>query len=282
MSCLMVNTTRLSRLIAIAFIPLIVTFVLKTGSRASLVTALALAAMLFFMAPRKTKMILAVALPVSAVLLSFIIPRETLMRLTLIVADTSSAQVSPGELQNALGSQEARTELQKRAIELALRNPLFGVGALEFEDGVEAMVRAATGRKSGWQGAHNSYLEVAAENGIPAMLLFAATLFYCLKCNYQTYKTCREDPRLASSVAQSMALVLMTIAFSVCVGFSNNAYDPRAGVLVGLSAANFLAIQERKKALAAAAPVKAAAPVLRPELRMNRRPLPSLNQPRFL
>jgi hypothetical protein len=105
------------------------------------------------------------------------------------------------------------------------------------------MVENLIGTKSGWQGAHNTYLEVAAENGIPAMLLYAWSLLLCLKLNYQAYRMCRGSPERSDTAMQSLALVLMTLAFVICTFFSNNAYDPKVCVLVGLSAANFLTVK---------------------------------------
>jgi O-antigen ligase len=253
--CLLLNSSKISRVIAWLTVPMIIVYVLKTGSRASLVTIFAVIATAFILSRRSIKLLILVALPICAALVVAVVPSYTLQRLTLIVANTDDVAVE-GQLKHAVDSQEARTALQMQAIRLALHHPLFGVGANQFANAVDDMVREETGEKSGWQGAHNTYLEVAAENGIPAMILYMWTLFLCARVNLQTYRRCQRDPLLAHAAAQSMAMVLMTVAFVVCVAFSNNAYDPRVGILVGLSAANYLAVKsELERRAPAAKPV---------------------------
>lgn len=258
MSCLILNKSKLARAMAVGVCGVVLYFILKTASRASLITLLAMVLVLFIFATRRMKILLIVAIPVAAGLLVALTPSFALKRLSLITPNHTAAG-NDAQLRNAIDSEEARSELQQRAIKLALHNPLFGVGPLEFVNGVEMMVREATGKKSGWQGAHNTYLQVAAEAGIPAMILYLLSLYYCAKLSIQTFLTCRRNPPVSEAATQSLVLILMTIAFAVCVGFSNNAYDPRLDMLVSLSAANFLAVRDELKRLNAGLPPAAAA-----------------------
>lgn len=248
MTCLLVLKSRALRVLALLALPVLVYEVLQTGSRACLVTLAALTAILFVLVSSRTKIVMAVLIPVAAGVILTALPSLTVGRLLLIV-DPALAQSGDVQLRNAMDSQAARTELQERAVQLAVRHPLFGVGALMFEDAVEEMVRSQTGEKSGWQGAHNTYLEIAAENGIPAMLLYILCLLICLRLNYRAYKMCRRSPELRGVATQSLALILFTIAWLVCTAFSNNAYAPALCVFVGLSAANSLALERERKAL---------------------------------
>jgi O-antigen ligase len=113
---------------------------------------------------------------------------------------------------------------------------------------VAQMVMQETGKKSGWQGAHNSYLQISAENGIPAFLCYLASLLACCSMNFRIFMRCRREAALAGYMPQSLALILMTIAFAVGIVFSNNAYSPALCVLVGMSSANYLAIQRERSA----------------------------------
>lgn len=63
------------------------------------------------------------------------------------------------------GSFDARKQLLEKSIVLALRHPLVGVGP-----GCFVLV------DKGWVVAHNSYTELAAEAGVPALLLFLLAL----------------------------------------------------------------------------------------------------------
>ncbi|MGP8243494.1 MAG: O-antigen ligase family protein [Bryobacteraceae bacterium] len=222
--------------------PVCLYYILKTGSRANFVTLVVMGLVAFALSSRGVRALMLLVTPLLLLLVVPFIPHETLHRLTLIVSDPASARVERG-LKSAVDSQAARTELQERAIELTLQHPVLGVGALMFEDAVEQMVRATLGVKSGWQGAHNTYLEISAENGIPALIFYAWSLGLCFVLNYRAYKVCKRDPSMAESLPQSLCLILTTVAFTVGVLFSNNAYDPHVDVLVAMTAANFLAIR---------------------------------------
>jgi O-antigen ligase len=63
------------------------------------------------------------------------------------------------------GSLEKRSELLKESLRLAAQHPLFGIGPGNFPQFTE-----------GWQVAHNTYTEFAAEGGIPALCLFLLAL----------------------------------------------------------------------------------------------------------
>lgn len=68
------------------------------------------------------------------------------------------------------GSREARIALLKKSILVAITHPLFGVGPGCFH-----IVDSA------WAVAHNGYTEIAAEGGIPALVLFLMAVFAALK-----------------------------------------------------------------------------------------------------
>jgi O-antigen ligase len=63
------------------------------------------------------------------------------------------------------GSLEARSELLKESLRLMLHHPIFGIGPGQFP--------AVTQE---WRVAHNTYTELGAEAGIPALALFIALL----------------------------------------------------------------------------------------------------------
>ena len=76
-----------------------------------------------------------------------------------------------GQGQSGAGSIRARKELLKLSVVTALTHPLVGVGPGCFQLMTEA----------GWHVAHNAYTELAAEAGIPALILFLAALAAAFK-----------------------------------------------------------------------------------------------------
>lgn len=73
-----------------------------------------------------------------------------------------------GNMQDAgdHGSWEARRELLVSSIEEAIHHPVFGIGAGNF--GAATLT---------WRVTHNSYTELAAEGGFPALFLYLAILY---------------------------------------------------------------------------------------------------------
>lgn len=64
------------------------------------------------------------------------------------------------------GSKEARTELLETSVHLMMQHPLFGIGPGNFP----------TFSGGGWKVAHNTYAQMGAEVGIPALILFLLVL----------------------------------------------------------------------------------------------------------
>jgi O-antigen ligase len=75
------------------------------------------------------------------------------------------------------GSLEQRTALLKESISLMLHHPIFGVGPGNFPAITEE-----------WRVAHNTYTELGAEGGIPALGLFLALLFVSMGRIKRVYK----------------------------------------------------------------------------------------------
>ncbi len=92
-------------------------------------------------------------------LLLVAMPGHYLARLASIVTGNEADSLDRG-------SREARKELLINSIKTAIHNPVFGIGAGNFE------VTAGS-----WHVAHNSYTELAAEGGFPALILFLLMLY---------------------------------------------------------------------------------------------------------
>jgi len=183
--------------------------------------------------------------PILVIMLSMLVPAGAWTRLSTIVAnpETEYAKTTDENLRHALESQMARQSLQKRAIRLALEHPLFGVGPLMFADEADVLVRQETGRKSGWQGTHNVYLQVASEAGIPALILYLANIVLCVTTSYRSVKLCRGIPEYRSAHAQSLGLLLVVVGYAINIAFCNVLFESHLSMLVGLTAANMMAIK---------------------------------------
>jgi len=91
----------------------------------------------------------------------------------IMVSSTYRARVESIVLGNIEGShdknsREARLELLKKSIVLSAQHPIFGVGPGNF--------KVMDTEDTGWGVAHNTYTELSAEAGIPALVLFLLAL----------------------------------------------------------------------------------------------------------
>jgi O-antigen ligase len=80
---------------------------------------------------------------------------------------------------DAAVSREARLQLLKRAIEVTLKNPIFGVGWGGFPQ-----------LSGSWRVEHNTFLELSTEAGLPALALFLLLVYF-------TFLNLRNAERLA-------------------------------------------------------------------------------------
>jgi O-antigen ligase len=105
------------------------------------------------------------------VVLAIAMPSHYRARLTSIVTGNEVDSMDNG-------SAAARKALLMESIKTAIHNPIFGVGAGNFE------VTAGS-----WHVAHNSYTETAAEGGIPALIFFGLMLYRTLRNIKMTRRT---------------------------------------------------------------------------------------------
>ena len=230
------------RVLSVLTLPVLIYYVLKTGSRANLITMAIILVTSMILLPGAKK-----ALPILAILGFFcaipFIQQSTLNRLSsffhaTVRSETFQATDATELAESAVASTNGRMQLQWRAIQLTMRHPLLGVGPSNFEDGVEAMVQKEEGQRSGWQVAHNTYLQVAADTGVPGAILFTWMVWMCLKTNYQSYRRSEGEAALISFV-----ILLASMVYAIGILFCSVAYDFYLPVLMGLTAANLLALR---------------------------------------
>jgi hypothetical protein len=230
------------RLFALALIVPSIVFILRTGSRGNFVAVVALMIAAFFLGGRTLKLIMITGTPIVIGASLLLIPTPTLKRLTLfmssdseVAASLESGAVDAEGLGSSISSQQARIELIRRSVRLTLQNPIFGVGPFHFEYGMDELVRSETGRKSNWQGSHNTYL--------PGAAMYIAILIINLRTSFRTY---RQALKIGENqiAGQALGLLLSLFAWSVSTFFSHLLWSEIVPILVGLVGANYLACVE--------------------------------------
>jgi O-antigen ligase len=133
----------------------------------------------------------------------------------------------------------------------AVRNPIFGLGPEGF--------RVAEGKsKPGlYAPAHNSYVAVACETGLPGFLLFMGGVVTSFITFVRIQRKSQHVSRANALTQAAFCMQLMMVMFCIAVGFLNFAYAEHFPLMVGISIAmafavrkwNALNLQKRKKAV---------------------------------
>ncbi len=215
-------------------------YAFQTGSRGSVIAAMAMFGLIFWVSRGKWK-IAALGLAVLAALFSASIagaPSGTLHRLSLLVNDPTSSETT-ADL-SSIASQEQRQELFKTSLRYTLMHPLFGVGPDQFPTAVEQEADRS-GQHAAWLGTHNTYTQVSSECGIPALLLYAAVIVLCLRSNFRLYCRTRGRPGLQELTALSRCLLAGICVYAVSAFFFHMAYSVHLPMLAGFTVALQLA-----------------------------------------
>jgi O-antigen ligase len=128
-----------------------------------------------------------------------------------------------------------RIEIWKRGLTLVAKYPLLGVGPNQFTvaEGT-THVDEQTGNTGKWSTAHNSYLQVACEFGIPGFILYMMTLIAAIR---SLIALRRDLPENSELLWLCNGLEISFYSFMVGGFFLSQAYASTLFLLIGLSAA---------------------------------------------
>ena len=214
--------------------------IVASGSRGGFLGFVAMAAVLaVFAAKRRPAFVLAGIL--AALCALPVLPHSYFRRL---------ASITNSKLDD-YGSEDARRELLKESFQAFAQNPLFGVGAGQFVNWKpDERVQAA-------HEAHNVFLQVAADLGLPGLLLFLFLVVRAFTAVYGTRRLlygsrfARPGPRRGRAKptsgpltdaewqlldAHSAAMMAALVGWLVCACFASVAYSWTFYYLLALAA----------------------------------------------
>jgi O-antigen ligase len=244
LSILLVNSSVIKRLLFAACLFVSLYFVLKTGSRANFLTLGVTLLVAFKVATARARMLMVALAVFLALVMAVAIPKHTWTRLTTFETASDEELARDRSLSGAIGSTEARKELQIRAVKLTLQHPVFGVGPRMFVYALYDFMRAEGFPKGNWQHAHNTYLEIAAETGIIGAGLYITCMLWCLRTNYRCAQACKRRADLQPNIAQSSSLLFATVVYAFGTLFCSIVYIGQMPFLLALTAANWLALRD--------------------------------------
>jgi O-antigen ligase len=191
----------------VAGLPLMI---LLTQSRGALI-ALVASGILFFVVHTKGRRLrsLLVAAAAAVVILPFV-PQSAWQRFSLMknLASGNTIEADPE------GSADARYNIWRVAGTIIKENPVSGIGLGVYPRG-HAMYAPRVGVPDaalGFRDTHSTYLNVAAETGIPGLLLFLSTIGVVAVASERTRRLARGSPRAQQLLALEIGLLAFMLA----------------------------------------------------------------------
>jgi hypothetical protein len=233
-------------------------WILASGSRGALL-ALLVAAGLLLLRLRPTQSVAALGGGALLVLLLLpAVPRSVLNRALSVFGEHEGTAM---EQREADESARVRKRLLRRSIEFSLQHPVFGVGPFQFgtADGVES--KPASGgaytERSLWLSAHNSFLAVSAESGLPAFGCFIGALVLTWLHIRRAARLVKQRPGLSEIAAALSCFEISLLSFSAAIFFANFSYYFHLPTVVGMGS---LLARAAVREASLAQPADAAAP----------------------
>ncbi|MDQ6679092.1 MAG: O-antigen ligase family protein, partial [Acidobacteriota bacterium] len=223
------------RILFVGLVGILLILIVRTGSRACLLVLSLMAVLAFFKASGSNKIKVLVLSAVMACVFPFIVSQTLLDRYKTMFTDKVQASTSE-EAASAIESTNARKQLMRNALELTVRNPIFGVGIGNFAM-KSAELEIANGRAPLWFTAHDVYLLISSETGVICLSLYLSILFFSFKILFSIQRAARREPELAEVGKLAYAVSMSIVAFAACGIFSTNAYNVQLPILAGLTAA---------------------------------------------
>jgi O-antigen ligase len=256
---------------SLALTGLVVMTVLNTGSRAGLLTLIAIFGYRFLRASMGSKILLA-GMAVGGIFIApLFVSVESMERYLSMFGEMSQDQATSRQVEYAEGSAEGRMRLLKDSVITTFKYPVFGVGPGAYSVH-RAEQTSALGVKAMWAQTHNSFTQMSSEGGLIAGYLY---ILLTLRALFNGRRVAKEaaarGPRFKELRASGEALALSVVSFIVVSFFGNYAYMIYVPLLAGCGE-SLAYITSRELALlpkpvAAArplAPVQAAPPAFRP------------------
>ena len=219
------------RLLGIAALALLTLAFVRTGSRGGFIALIAVVAF--------------VNLGYRAIALRWRLTATVLVALVVLLAASDRYWAQMGTIMSDSdynrSEETGRMKIWERGVGYMLQYPVFGVGANNFGAAEGTLSpfaqRQQLGRGVKWNAAHNSYVQVGAELGIPGLVMFIgmiAAAFIALRRSNRNATASRRD-HAAPELTQALSASL--IAFAVGAVFLSLAYSEILFTLLALSVA---------------------------------------------
>ena len=212
---------------------------LRTGSRAALISVLAIIPFVFFFQSGRGKLLIIVITLLSGAIAATVLGDSVGRRLLTFTSFKTEALFDKQDLaqmEMATTSARQRLRLLMISIQLTVTHPIFGVGPGQFTVAENDIAQDEGYSRGAWRGTHNTYTEISSEAGIPALILFIGCLVYGMRELFAIRKRYRNfsDPRSKEIQVVAFGLQIVLLAHIVFYCFEHVAYSMAMPMLVGL------------------------------------------------
>jgi len=142
-----------------------------------------------------------------------------------------------------VSEETGRLRIWKKGIDMMLRHPLTGVGISCFSEAI-GQERRRDGVQEIWQTAHNSLVQIGAENGLLGLMLFLLISYRAVKIFRRAEKV-KEPDNMAKTAAMAK---IAFIGYFVAAMFLSQGYSIIWVFLIALSARMNEFIREDREA----------------------------------
>jgi O-Antigen ligase len=251
-------------------IVLILNTALHTGSRSAILGIVAATVYIFVKSSPMIKLAFASSLVVLVLAAPIVLPATVLVRYASmfgVEVDKGADEDAAWQAKAANSSSEGRWRLFVLSLEFTARNPIFGVGPDMFPVAA-ADYWKAQGIRPDWHETHNMYTQISSENGIPALLMYAAALAYAFRNTGRLLKRAAKDPALKDVWRMAACLRISWVMLLTTGFFGSIAYNIQVLILLGITEAVYRSIVTEHKMAPqyAVLPRIATQPILTPRL----------------
>jgi O-antigen ligase len=211
----------------------------NTGTRSAFVAMIPVCILLLMrltMLQRVTLIVVGVVFCVGIIAAA---PQKVLDRLATLSAPSADGNDLSGgaPTSEAAESAEERKQLFRDALETIIRNPVLGVGPGNFGD-YRYNVLGKEGTRKTWFPAHDTYVQIGAESGVPGALLYISmvlSVFVALHIVRKRIKPGDPDAELLNRMTWCLQSTLLF--FAVMSAFQNCDRYPHLFAIAGFAAA---------------------------------------------
>ena len=204
--------------------------IVSTGSRGAAVGLLAEMLFLLFRGSVRQRIAL-LTLGLGIVVLAVIVaPKHLIDRILSFSTEDRGSQAEAAE------SMLLRQYTNQKALEYTLTHPITGVGPGQFST-YEGTHNTVVNQHGYWIDAHNSYLQVSCETGLPGLLFFVGGFLSTGYLLNKTYRKARSRPDCADIQVAALCIMLGMTGYCVGIAFLNFAYFFYGPALGGLAIA---------------------------------------------